>query len=1127
MSNVFAFFVGIDRYAGNVAQLRGCVNDVEALSDVLHRRFAAAGDTLTTTMLTNEDATRNAFLAEFPAFFSSCAAGDNALLYCSMHGSQEKAGPEFLAIEPDGYNETLVFHDSRTAGGHDIADKELSVLIGELSARGVVVTVVLDCCHSGSGLRGLLPEVGVRCAPPDLRTRSAADYLPRAVPNALPGANAATAGRTADLGARYTLLAACRSDQTAKETPVAGVHRGALSQALEQLLVSTPGAISNLDVVRSVSARVRSRVIDQTPQLECPQARDFGLAFIGGKAAPSGSLFTVSHTEGQWRLDAGRVQGIPAPGPDGGVRIALYPLDAGTPAAVLATATVTAAGPSSSTLRFDPPGGVAALDPTQGYRAVVTAWPRPATTVAVAAEVPGREALVTAIGAAGALAVADDDDADLLITRADDEIVLCRRGSTQPIVAEQPADSLDTVRLVAETTQVGRWLALSRLDNPGTGIAATDVTLELLATDGTALPTTDGGIVVEYGATGQQPRVQVRIRNNSKQRLFVALLDLSELFGVSVANVEGNGLLDPASNSATGETFAIADDGTHDLYLEVPNGQTRVTDVLKLLVSTAPFDPHAWSMSDLEPPTTLSRAAISAAADKGLSGRPAADAPTDDWTTREVVVTTIRPASDITLDGSTPTVQLSPAVTLHVPAGLAGTVAIVTHADAGRDALVRLLPPVLADDPASEPFAFIPTRSVGAETDVLQFTWGDAQRSTATTITADNPLRMTVDQPLADGEVVLPIAFDGEDYLPVGYGRTVGSKTEIVIDRLPSSDVGLRSLGGSLKILFRKLVLRRVGADYDWPHLSVVDYSTDPPSYDWDPGHVKAALAGKATALLLVHGIIGDTVGMSASVGAGTDPVKNRFDVVLAFDYENINTPIEQTGADLAQRLKAVGIGVDGGARVTALVHSMGGLVTRSCIEQHGGATLIERLITCGTPHGGSPWSRIEDLALSLIGLGCNSVVPLGPPLAVAGRLLGYLTKLVEKIDNTLDEMKLGSPLLVALAADADPGLPYTTIRGTRPWPDTADDARAKRIIGKLATVGFDAVFSGAVNDMAVSLASASAVGDNWTRPPARLDAACNHISYFSSDDGRAAIASAIDTALAANSSGRSGTAGR
>ena len=1101
MSHVFAYLVGIDRYVGNVVPLRGCVNDIDAIAAVLRSQATVTGDRLTLATLTNENATRQAFVDGFRAHFAASREGDIALLYCSMHGSQERAAPEFLSVEPDGFNETLVFHDSRTDGGRDLADKELSVLVGEVSRRGIAVTVVLDCCHSGSGVRGLA-DLTVRAAPADLRRRGAEDYLPGAVP--APGA----AG--ADLGARYALLAACRSDQTAKESAVAGMHRGVLSQALEQVLASSPGPVSNLEVHRAVSARVRARVSDQTPQLECPVAADADRVFLGGALAPTRGLLTASHIGGRWQLDAGRVHGVPVPGPEGGVRLTLHPLVSGAPDSELAVAVTTEVGASSSALRFDPPEAESVLDPSAGYRAVIISWPRPATTIEVAGDVPRRDTVVAALDALPGLTV-DDTDPDLAVTLSAGEVLLSRPGSVRPLVAAQPAESLDVDRLAGEAVHVGRWLALAELANPGTTIAGGAVRLDALAPDGTELPSAESGIEVTYepdGVSGwRQPRIQLRVRNTGLHRVYVALLVLTELYGIDVLNLEGNGTLDPAGDAATGETFAVADDGSHDLYLEVPEGQERVTNVVKLLVSTAPFDVRSWQQPNLEPPTRTRGAVL---AERAISGRPAAQVPAEDWTTRELVITTTRPPSAFRLDRPGGSLELAAGVTVLFPGGLSCTVALTGHVAAARDALVPLLPPIFASDPASEAFALVPARSPGAETDVLELTWRDDERGTAQAVTSEAPLRLVVDQPLSDAEVVLPIAFDGEDYLPVGVGLGTDGRTEIRIDRLPATDIGLRSLGGSLKILFRKLVLRPLGVHYDWPRLSVVDYATDPPSYDWDPEHVRAALAGKSSALLLVHGIIGDTVGMSASVGADSDPVRNRFGAVLAFDYENIHTSIEQTGRDLAERLRAVGIGADGAPHVTAVVHSMGGLVTRWCIERSEGARPVDRLITCGTPHAGSPWSRIDDLALSLIGLALNGVVYLGGPFAVTGRMLGYLTKLTERLDNTLDEMRPGSALLSALATDPDPGLPYTTIRGTRPWPDRADDARARRIIAKLATQGFDAVFADAANDMAVSVASAGAVGATWADEPVRIDADCNHISYFSSEAGRNAIAGAL-----------------
>jgi pimeloyl-ACP methyl ester carboxylesterase len=298
---------------------------------------------------------------------------------------------------------------------------------------------------------------------------------------------------------------------------------------------------------------------------------------------------------------------------------------------------------------------------------------------------------------------------------------------------------------------------------------------------------------------------------------------------------------------------------------------------------------------------------------------------------------------------------------------------------------------------------------------------------------------------------------------------------------------------------------------YDWPRLSLVTYAEDgTATYDHDREQLLAALAEAHSVLLLVHGIIGATDGMAAGVGVGTDSIADHFDAVLAFDYENLYTLIEDTGASLGAALDGLRAELDHDLEVTAVVHSMGGLVTRWALELEASRGRIQRLVTCGTPHRGSPWSRIEDFALSALGLGLNQLLPLGPPAAVVGQVLGFLTKAAEKLDRTLDQMRTDSELIQALADPEPSPAPYVVVRGSRPWPATTDDQRAKRIIAKLVTGGFDAVFKGEPNDMAVSVSSAAGVGKNWPQPPTVLDADCNHISYFSSEAGRAAVRQAL-----------------
>ena len=322
-----------------------------------------------------------------------------------------------------------------------------------------------------------------------------------------------------------------------------------------------------------------------------------------------------------------------------------------------------------------------------------------------------------------------------------------------------------------------------------------------------------------------------------------------------------------------------------------------------------------------------------------------------------------------------------------------------------------------------------------------------------------------------------------------------------------------RSLGGALKILFRKLAARRLGTGYDWPRLSLVTYdAAGSPSYEHDPVVVRAALAGTRTALLLVHGIIGETLGMARAVGPAGRDLRRGKDVVLALDYENLDTSIERSGSDLAAALARVGAVPGGdGPRLTIVAHSMGGLVCRCFVERHGGAAVTDRLIMCGTPHQGSPWPRVEDGLIAMLGLTLNLPLVADGPGAATGSALTFLGRAAERSDTALDEMRPGSDLLQALATAPDPGVPYTALRGTQPLPDGTDEDKAARMVRKLTGTAINVVFAGERNDIAVSIASAAGVGSTWPRGgPRVLDAACNHLSYFCEPAGLDVLSQAL-----------------
>ena len=111
----------------------------------------------------------------------------------------------------------------------------------------------------------------------------------------------------------YVLLAACRSDQTAKEVRADdGLSRGALSVALEAAVTASTGQMTYLQLQRMVAASVAGLVSDQTPVLECRPPSDADRLVLGGIGGDRAPLHVATRGFGGWRLDAGSLHGLPS-----------------------------------------------------------------------------------------------------------------------------------------------------------------------------------------------------------------------------------------------------------------------------------------------------------------------------------------------------------------------------------------------------------------------------------------------------------------------------------------------------------------------------------------------------------------------------------------------------------------------------------------------------------------------------------------------------------------------------------------------------------------------------------------------------------------------------------------------
>jgi hypothetical protein len=172
----------------------------------------------------------------------------------------------------------------------------------------------------------------------------------------------------------------------------------------------------------------------------------------------------------------------------------------------------------------------------------------------------------------------------------------------------------------------------------------------------------------------------------------------------------------------------------------------------------------------------------------------------------------------------------------------------------------------------------------------------------------------------------------------------------------------------------------------------------------------------------------------------------------------------------------------------------MGGLVSRWFMEKLGGREIVSRVILCGTPNAGSNWSTIEDWLTSAASLALNGLTKISWEAAAIGSLFSGL----ERIDNSLDQMKPASAFLTSLGSLDDPGIPYVVLAGNTSLAAAADAPRVQRLLKKVLHKTTSVAFLFEPNDIAVSVQSIGSVGAKWKQPPDTREVACDHISYFS-----------------------------
>lgn len=321
-SNRFAVLIGNNFYKDK--PLHGCVRDIDLIQQYLESNAAPiqVRKLTASTPVDPNSLQPNGEPESWPTFENvvSCLkqvtllsrAGDYVHIHYSGHGTRKEASSSY-SNSSTGDLALVLLDGANVAEARYLPGLELAQIVHTMVEKGVKVTLVLDCCFSGSVVRRD-DRIGVRYL----------DYDP-AVDATYPTSIAESQTTTLDSSSSrdasmlpnwlinpdgYTILTACGPHEVAEELIIEGGERqGALSYFLLQAL----GKLGNLSISHQfIYHHLCSRFHASWPRQNPMFFGNRDLSFFGHPGASSHVAFVpVFHTDdGSLRLRAGQAHGV-------------------------------------------------------------------------------------------------------------------------------------------------------------------------------------------------------------------------------------------------------------------------------------------------------------------------------------------------------------------------------------------------------------------------------------------------------------------------------------------------------------------------------------------------------------------------------------------------------------------------------------------------------------------------------------------------------------------------------------------------------------------------------------------------------------------------------------------------
>lgn len=313
-----ALLCGINNYQSQ-SDLRGCINDVANIRRLLIDNFDFTAANI--HQLLDEEVIKTNIKQEWQWLIKDTEPGTHLVFHFSGHGSYV---PDDRGDEDDGYDEITCLYDMDFASPVSfMRDDEWNQMIEQIPS-GVMLTFIMDTCHSGTGTRMLSVDMGKRlqrvCVHPQmsesrslvtsgrsmnngtsnpelldreqyqqlLKNKTAPLYRfivppPEMQERVVKIARTRVLSKPKIAKDNWLLLAACQSDQTAADAYIERDFHGAFTYYFCQV-VSESTNLSSQKILDLVAQKLEQQGFAQKPQHEGKELS--GVFFSGNKDTP-------------------------------------------------------------------------------------------------------------------------------------------------------------------------------------------------------------------------------------------------------------------------------------------------------------------------------------------------------------------------------------------------------------------------------------------------------------------------------------------------------------------------------------------------------------------------------------------------------------------------------------------------------------------------------------------------------------------------------------------------------------------------------------------------------------------------------------------------------------------------